>query len=147
MGAGGRPTSYKPEYCEQAFKFCLMGATNEQLADFFGVCIDTICEWMKVHEKFSESIKDGRERADAEIGKALYHRAKGYTHKAVKIFNHEGEPLIVPYEEHYPPDTAAAFIWLKNRQGKTWRDKSEVEVSINEDLANRLEQARTKSDS
>ena len=30
------------------------------------------------------------------------------------------------YEEHFPPDTAAAFIWLKNRQPHRWRDKKEV---------------------
>ena len=33
---------------------------------------------------------------------------------------------IVPYTEHFPPDTAAAFIWLKNRQPDRWRDKKEV---------------------
>ena len=33
---------------------------------------------------------------------------------------------IVPYVEHFPPDTAAAFIWLKNRQPHRWRDKKEV---------------------
>lgn len=27
--------------------------------------------------------------------------------------------------KHYPPDTAAAFIWLKNRAG--WRDKQDIE--------------------
>ena len=34
----------------------------------------------------------------------------------------------VPYTEHYPPDTAAAFIWLKNRQSGKWRDRQHVVV-------------------
>ena len=29
----GRPTDYKKEYIEQAFKFCKLGATMEELAD------------------------------------------------------------------------------------------------------------------
>ena len=36
---------------------------------------------------------------------------------------------IVHYTEHFPPDTAAAFIWLKNRQPHRWRDKKEVHES------------------
>jgi len=30
----GRPTNYHPEYAEQAYKLCLLGATDEQLGDF-----------------------------------------------------------------------------------------------------------------
>ncbi len=37
--------------------------------------------------------------------------------------------IVVPYTEHYPPDTAAAFIWLKNRQKQTWRDRHEIAVT------------------
>jgi hypothetical protein len=31
----GRPTKYKEEYNEQAYKLCLLGATDKELADFF----------------------------------------------------------------------------------------------------------------
>jgi hypothetical protein len=27
---------------------------------------------------------------------------------------------------YYPPDTGAATMWLKNRRGDVWRDKSEI---------------------
>ncbi len=135
----GRPTKYKTAYNAQAEKLCKLGATDAELADFFEVCEDTIYEWKKVHPKFSESIKKGKTLADANIADSLYQRAKGYSHKAVKIFptggeklNEEGEkesaPLLVPYTEHYPPDTTAAIFWLKNRQPKKWRDKQEVDI-------------------
>ena len=29
----------------------------------------------------------------------------------------------MPYTEHYPPDTQAASLWLRNRQPRQWRDK------------------------
>jgi hypothetical protein len=30
----GRPSTFKPEYVEQAKKLCLLGATDEDIADF-----------------------------------------------------------------------------------------------------------------
>lgn len=130
----GRPSKYKPEYADLAFKFCLMGATNEKLAEFFDVAVSTVSLWMVEHEAFSDAIKKGRAEADAEIAHALYHRAKGYSHPAVKIFADPktGVEKIVDYTEHYPPDTAAAFIWLKNRAG--WKDRQELTGADGKDL-------------
>lgn len=121
---GGRPTKYNPAMCEQVEKLCLLGATDEQIADFFGVATSTIYEWANEHEEFSEARKNGKLGADANVAKALYHRAIGYEHKAVKIMSFEGSSFEHEYTEHYPPDTAAAFIWLKNRAG--WRDRQEL---------------------
>lgn len=135
----GRPTEYKPEYCVQVEKLCKLGATDKEIADFFEVTEQTINNWKSDFPEFFESIKKGKIVADAEIASSLYHRAKGYSHDAVKIFPSGGEsddgkgnkvkgPLIVPYVEHYPPDTVAAIFWLKNRQKDKWRDKQEVDV-------------------
>ena len=41
----GRPTDYKPEYCEQATKLCKLGATDAELGDFFEVTEQTINNW------------------------------------------------------------------------------------------------------
>lgn len=123
-GPIGRPTKYKPEYCEQATKLCLLGATDEDLARFFNVANSTIYEWMNEHPDFSESIKDGRLGADANVAKSLYQRAIGYSHKAVKIFynSHHGHTVEHEYIEHYPPEATACFFWLKNRRSDLWRD-------------------------
>lgn len=123
----GRPTSYKPEYCEQAYKLCLLGADDKRIADFFDIAESTLNNWKIEYPEFMESLKNGKEVADAAIAASLYHRAKGYSHEAVKIFNDQGRPLEVPYTEHYPPDTTAAIFWLKNRQPKQWRDKQDID--------------------
>jgi hypothetical protein len=125
----GRPSKYKEEYDEQAFKLCLLGATDDQLADFFNVATSTINLWKEQHPTFSESLKRGKHVADAEVAASLYNRALGYSHPEDKIFNNGGEEMIVETIKHYPPDTTAAIFWLKNRQKDTWRDKSEKEVS------------------
>jgi hypothetical protein len=121
----GRPTEYREEYNEQVYKLCLLGATDEQIADFFGVSVQTIHNWCAAHPTFLESRKDGKERADANVAEALYHRALGYSHPEEKIMSYEGEVIRADTTKHYPPDTAAAFIWLKNRAG--WKDKQETD--------------------
>lgn len=127
IDVGGRPTLYKVAYNKQAYKLCLLGATDKDLADFFEVKEQTINNWKKSHPKFFESIKKGKQSADTDIAESLYKRAKGYSHKAVKIFNEDGKPMIVPYTEHYAPDTTAAIFWLKNRKPDLWRDKQEID--------------------
>jgi hypothetical protein len=62
------------------------------------------------------------------MAERLYHRGLGYQHEAVKIFMPAGAaaPVYAPYIEHYPPDTQAASLWLRNRQPAKWRDRQEV---------------------
>jgi hypothetical protein len=138
----GRPTKYQNEFPDQAYKLCLLGATDAMLADFFEVCVDTINEWKKVYPEFSASIKRGKYSADSNIANSLYNRAMGMTitiQQAVKITTRkqgankqitqtEGVE-IVSLKQEIPPDTTAGIFWLKNRQPKEWRDKQEVEHS------------------
>jgi transposase-like protein len=128
--AAGRPSKYDEKYCEQAYKLCLLGATDAELADFFNVNEDTINVWKKTYKEFSESLKRGKAEADATVAEKLYKRATGYSCKATKFATYEGEITDrEEYIEHYPPDTTAAIFWLKNRQKDKWRDKQDVEHS------------------
>lgn len=128
--AGGRPSRYRAEYAEQAYKFCLLGATDARLGEFFGVSEQTINAWKAAHPKFLESLKRGKDIADAEIAAALFHRAKGYSHPAIKAFHNNGEVVVHEYVEHYPPDTGAAMAWLKNRQSGKWKDRAEKVIFV-----------------
>ncbi len=132
----GRPTLYREEYAEQAYKLCLLGATNIEMADFFHVNPDTIDEWLRKHDNFSDSITRGKVLADANVAERMYKRALGYSHEAVKIFMPAGAetPVYAPYTEHYPPDTPAASLWLRNRQPRKWRDKVEHDVRVTQDV-------------
>ncbi len=126
----GRPTLYKPEYAEQVYKLCLLGATDKDIAEFFGVTEQTVNNWKIEYPEFFESIKKGKLEADAEIAKSLHHRAKGYSHPDVHVSNYQGEITVTPLIRHYPPDTAAAIIWLKNRQPDKWRDRQSTDTNL-----------------
>ena len=126
----GRPEKYQPYYAEEAYKLCLgFGATDAQLAEWFGVCEQTINNWKVTHPEFLESIKQGKVIADANVARALYERATGCSHPDVHVAVWQGEVIITPVTKHYPPDVGAAKYWLNNRQPERWRNQVEVEVS------------------
>lgn len=125
----GRPSDYKPEFAEQAEKLCLLGATDKEMADFFEVSEQTINAWKQQHEKFLESIRNGKERADANVAKALYQRALGYSHPDVDVRVVQGSIVKTDLVKHYPPDTDAAKHWLNNRQKDKWRSKIDQEIT------------------
>ncbi len=130
LGPQGRPTDYKPEYCEQAHKLSLMGATDIQIADFFEISTATLFYWKQANPDFASAIKVGKSELDDMVERSLYHRATGYSYDAVKILPPRGkstEPLIVKYREHCPPDTVACIFWLKNRRKDMWRDVHKLE--------------------
>lgn len=129
MAKTGRPSSYKPEYAEQARKLCLLGSTDVELADFFEVCVDTVQEWKRTHPEFSYSIKRGKEQADSDVADRLYQRAMGYEHPEVDIRVIDHQIVQTPITKIYAPDPAAAIFWLKNRQRAKWRDKVDTELS------------------
>jgi transposase len=55
----GRPSKYKPEFCEALEKHMAEGLSFETFAATIGVCEDTLHEWNRVHEDFSESKRRG----------------------------------------------------------------------------------------
>jgi hypothetical protein len=126
----GRPTEYRPEYVAQAEKLARLGATDMEIADFFEVDVRTINRWKITQPKFCQSLKEGKEVADAKVTRSLFQRATGFEHDAVKVsFDKEGHPQYAPYREFVVPDTTACIFWLKNRDKANWRDKVDLEHS------------------
>jgi hypothetical protein len=122
MDEPGRPTLYQKEFAEQAYKLCLMGAVNADLARAFEVAPRTIDNWLRNEPVFRSAVAQGRQFADGDVAHGLYRRATGYTYYSSKPFLSDGEPITVPYEVHCPPDVRAAIFWLRNRQPARWRD-------------------------
>lgn len=124
--AGGRPSSYREIYTEQAYKLSLLGAIDKELAGFFGVSETTINNWKLQFPEFLESLKRGKIQADAEVAEKLFHRAKGYFHPETRVFCHEGKITTHEITKHYPPDTGAAMAWLKNRNRRNWCESYDI---------------------
>jgi hypothetical protein len=78
-----------------------LGLTDEEIAVILGISRRTLNYWKKA-PPFLHSLKRGKLKADFQITKSLYEKAKA-------------------------GDTTAMIFWLKNRRPDLWRDKREVE--------------------
>jgi hypothetical protein len=124
MNNAGRPTLYRPDYCEVAHNYCLLGATNEHLACFFEVTSRTVDNWMATYPAFAAAVKAGRAIADAGVARGLYDRAVGYDRKVERTVWHDGRKHSVSETVHFPPDIRACIFWLRNRQPRRWNGKA-----------------------
>src|SRR6185312_10687690 len=123
-----RSSTFKPEYSEQAKKLCVLGATDVEIADFFGVAPSTLYVWKNTYPEFSEALKSGKDEADERVERSLYHKAIGYSFDSEKVFMFKGEIIRTPFREHVPPSDTACIFWLKNRRQNEWRDVHKHEV-------------------
>lgn len=141
MGKRGPASSFNPDNCNLARKFCILGATNKDLADLFEVSPSTIDNWLRDFPDFKEAVRKGRAVADADVAACLFERATGYEHEATRYFQSPDGPQPVKYTKHYAPDTAACIFWLRNRRRDLWREKIEHEHHISSENLALLEAA------
>lgn len=59
----GRPTIYKPEYCQMLIDHCSTGLSFESFAGVISVGRTTIYEWRDEHEDFRKAFEEGYQKA------------------------------------------------------------------------------------
>lgn len=62
---GGRPTKYKPAFCQAIVMHGKQGMTVPEMADELDVSIQTLYEWKGVYPEFSEAFSRAQEAAEA----------------------------------------------------------------------------------
>jgi hypothetical protein len=136
----GRPSDFKPEYVEQAFRLCLLGMNDKELATYFQTSEVTLNAWKQRHPEFLKSVIDGREEADGKVVAAFYKRACGIEYQETTYEKIHSDQGIITEEgistEAYKkkvvhkyalPDPGAAYNWLLNRQREKWKNKTEID--------------------
>jgi len=140
---GGRKSSYDPALAKLAFNYCLLGATDVELAEFLGVGLTTLRAWKGCHVEFSEALKKGKTEADAKVAFALHRKTLGCTiteQVAIKVRKTVDGSIqesveVVSLKKYVPADTTAQIFWLKNRQPRYWRDRQEVETHVSGEMS------------
>jgi hypothetical protein len=88
--ATGRPTSYKPEYCDKLVEHMADGNSFETFGATIGVCRDSLYTWEKKYPDFSDAKRLGREKALSwweKVGKlGMMGKIKGFV-PAIWIFS------------------------------------------------------------
>jgi transcriptional regulator with XRE-family HTH domain len=107
------------------------GFTDEEVSKVVGISRSNLSKWKQRNIELQDTIQGWKKKANEKVEKALFERATGYEHDDLYIAQHQGKIITKKIKKHYPPDTAAAFIWLKNRKSNKWRDKQEIESTVN----------------
>ena len=122
------------------------GLSDQQIAKNIGISRSTLNEWRKKYPDISDTLKKGKEVADAEVENALYLKCIGHkvqlkkTFKVKKIeYNDAGkkikeeENLETGEDEVYiPPDTKAIIFWLTNRMREDWKERQNTQMEQEE---------------
>ena len=142
---GGRPTKYLGEVHDvAAMALARTGLTDEEISENLKIETRTFYRWKREHESFCQAVRAGKDSVDDRVENALLRRALGYRVTLVKEVAVAGpkdvgaklEPAKLDVD--YPPEVAAASMWLRNRRPDKWREKLDVEhsgsVTIVDDL-------------
>lgn len=117
--AGGRPTDYYPEICEDFESHFRQGQSVLEVAVELGVTRQTLYNWAEAHEEFFDALTRGR-----EVSQAWWER--------------QGREMLQDTDE-YDAETKISTkrrindrLWSKNvscRFRDDWTDKSEIQHS------------------
>jgi len=128
---------------------CRAGLTDDEIAEEIGISTRQLYRWYKDYPELCQSKSKGKMFADMKVENALYQRALGYdVDEAEVIATKDGRPVKVrKTKRHIAPNVTACIFWLKNRQGKRWRDNGEEIHTVDNMLADVLNQAWGERDS
>ena len=100
----GRPCLYRKSFDKLAENYSLLGARDEDLANYFNVDQATIDRWKLKYPSFCVSIRKGKGISDCNVVQSLYRRAVG-------------------------GDVTAIKYWLNNRQRSKWADRQSIDYN------------------
>lgn len=115
----GRPSKYRPEYCSELIVHMAKGLSFESFAAVVAVNRDTLHEWCKVHEAFSDAKKEAFDK------NLLFWENHGI----------EGLYSITDYDEEtgkpLKSKTLNSTVWIFNMKNRhKWRDKQPDETDV-----------------
>ena len=73
----GRPTSYRPEFCQRVVTLMARGYSLDACASFLNVNPSSLYTWQHTHAEFSEAVEKGRAAGIAFWESRLIEVAKG----------------------------------------------------------------------
>ena len=131
----GRPSGYEPRFAEIALGYTILGATNANLAELFGVSLERVTDWLVQFPDFRAAVDEGRVQADLRVARSFYRRAVGYTATTRRVETATGpdgqtRTCTTEVETHVPADTNAAWRWLQLRCG--WRLPTGSELTVDD---------------
>lgn len=132
----GRKPKYTDEIAEKAYKLALLGLTDKEMIDLFGIVEQTWYNWLDKYPAFRKALAQGKIEADANVAYRMYQRAMGYEYQEEIAHVIDGEVVKTTITKHQAPNPTAFIFWLKNRTGRkhniqefSWRNVNQTEIT------------------
>lgn len=131
---------YNEDKVKEAYELSAMfGATEKQLATYWGVSMPTIQLWKNTHPEFALALQQGKLKADIEVAKSLYMNAVGFEYEEEVAFNNKGTIIKTTLKKRRLPDAWSEVKWLGLRQKELWSETQRIEVTNTNININRFE--------
>jgi hypothetical protein len=120
----GQPSSYNAKtYPQQAKFLASRGATQEELAECFGVSTRTFKYWLVRHPELYAAVQGGNDVFNPRVERALAERAIGYwIDEEEEVVINGKVARVIRRKKFIPPDVTAGIYWTKNRMKDRWSD-------------------------
>lgn len=120
------------------------GLTEAQIAERMEVSLNSIWQWKKKSEEFSNALKNGKDVVDRKVENSLLKRALGYEYEetTTEVFEFPDgtkRKHVKKITKFVVPDVTAQIFWLKNRKPAEWRDKQVIESTADGMLADLID--------
>jgi hypothetical protein len=153
---------YHPSFARVAETLAARGYVPKEIAAALRISPMKFRTWRRRIPEFGAAYDRGRDFCDTEvIENSLRARAIGfrelvdvtYEKQIAEVMDFEtGETTLVErmvptkkVVKQLPPSVQAIALYLKNRAPDRWRDRVELEHSMNDELINRLMEARRRA--
>lgn len=115
---------FLPNHEQQVRMIAMKGATDDEIADVFGVSREAFQKWRRLYPSFEKALDEGRSVIDADVMFKLYQQTQGYHYTEQVAAGKDAE--VVEVERYSKPDTAAIKYWLQCRKPDQWSDRTVV---------------------
>jgi hypothetical protein len=116
---------------EQVTRLCKIGLSNNELAQYLGIEVATLRNWINDYPEFKEAVDRGRIEADANVADKLYQLAIGYEMEVEELKFNKAEDRweLFRYTRRYAPNVKAIIKWLNSRRPEHWSETHKVDHS------------------
>jgi len=106
---------------------CLLGLTDNEISEELGLSVSTYYRWREEHAELDWTVREAKALADGEVAASVFKVATGFTKTEQRAVVTKTGVEIVDVEVEVDPDGKIGLQWLRQRQGRMWREVVVVE--------------------
>jgi hypothetical protein len=104
-----------------------LGLTDLVISEELGISVSLFYKWRETYPELDQTVREAKALADGEVAAAVFKTATGFKKVEQRAVVTKTGVEIVDVEVDVDPDGKIGLQWLRQRQGKMWREVIHVE--------------------